>query len=150
MTLSSGLSTKEKIKMVNEIRDRINRASNLLSGHLSKLTTEDDQENEQHIQRIKREIRIILTQLAKFSDFCSRSTKNDISRLSAMGTEFTMFQSIRMIYWRRRLIDLWSSHVLTLTGINTNKWPLELEVGITAKIKKLFDVYLKAKTKRPT
>ena len=149
-SLSSDLSTKEKIEMINEISNRINRASNLLSGHLSRLTLEDNQENKEHVRRIKREIRTILTQLSKFGVFCSKSTKNEIERLSSIGAYFTMFQSIRTFYSKRHSIDHWASLVLTLsTGIDITKWPLELEGGVKIGIKNFFEAHFKGKTKRP-
>jgi len=149
-SLGSDLSTKEKIEMINEISSKINRASNLLSGHLSRLTLEDNQENKEHVRRIKREIRTILTQLSRFGVYCSKSTKNEIERLSTIGAYFTMFQSIRTFHTKRPMIDHWASHVLTLSaGIDLTKWPLELEGGIKVKIKNLFEAYLKGKTERP-
>ena len=149
-SLSSDLSAKEKIQMVNEISGRINRASNLLSGHLSRLTLEDSKENKEHVRRIKREIRTILTQLSNFGVYCSKSTKNEIERLSSMGAYFTMFQSIRTFHSKRPSIDYWASLVLTLrTGIDVTKWPLELEGGVKIKIKNFVEAYLKGKTKRP-
>lgn len=150
-SLSSEPSTKEKIEMINEIRRRINRASNLLSGHLSRLTLEENEENQEHIRRIKREIHTILSQLADLRVFCSKSTKKEISRLSDKGVEFTMFQPISMFDRNRHLIDHWASLVLTLgTGIDLTKWPLELEAGIKGQIKNFLEGFVKVKTKRPS
>jgi len=148
--LSSDLSAKERIQMINDISGRINRASNLLSGHLSRLTLEDSEENKEHVRRIKREIRTILTQLSNFGVHCSKSTKNEIARLSSTGAYFTMFQSIRTFNSKRPLIDHWASLVLTLrTGMDLTKWPLELEGGIKIKIKNFVEAYVKGETKRP-
>jgi len=141
------------LEIVDDIRGRINRAANLLSGHLAKLNTKDNAstlENKKHIQRIKREIRTILTQLARLSDLSKKSMKNTINRLSDIGIPFTMYQSALTFCQNIRSIELWASSALTLTtGIDITKWPLEIQAGIKAKIGNWINVYLGGKTERP-
>ena len=148
--MNSDLSIKELIEMIGQIGNKINRASNLLSDHLNKLTSGDNPKNKQHVSRIKREIHTILSQLSRFSVFCSKSTKGEIDKLSKMGAYFTMFQSTRTFYNKRHLIDHWASLVLTIgTAINVTKWPLELEGAFKIKIKDFIEASFKGKTKRP-
>jgi len=148
--LSSGLTLKEKLERIDEIRSRINRAANLLSGHLDKLTTEASPENKEHIQRIKREIRTILNQLGRLGELCNKSSKNTIDKLSKIIAQYTMYRSIHTFYQKKGWIDLWATNALTTTtGLDIYKWPLEIKAGIRAKIGKWVDVYIKGKTKRP-
>jgi len=136
---------KDRIDKVYELQDDILRHTTILSEHLQKIDVENNN-NEENVRIIKREIRTIINGLSKLSGFCNDKSKKQIVVYSEIGSQFNILTTANSFYDRRRIIDYWATRVNAI-ALDYNNYPFEITGGLEIN-HDIFKGYIKTGYKR--